>query len=75
MVVLVHLDGESWLLLTPWERNFIKNKVQLKWVGQSLNNLGPFHRSVVFCSCGGGEFYDFNDYKLYVSTLDEVNTK
>ena len=22
--VPVHLDGESWLLFTPWERNFIK---------------------------------------------------
>ena len=24
VVVPVHLDGESWLPLTPWERNFIK---------------------------------------------------
>ena len=46
--VPVHLDGESWLLFKPWERNFIKMFTKVGGAGQSLNNSGPFDRSVVF---------------------------
>ena len=41
VVVPIHLDGESWLA-TAHQND------RLKWAGQLLSNLGPFHRSVVF---------------------------